>query len=142
MTFKRNMKYIYEYWRSLPSWVQVFTVVFFILIIGLVVNNPSSNRTLLSSNPESSDATKIIGEWYDDVGSPDFLDATFTIFKRSDKYLLHRKNGDGSAGTYLLGLDGKKFVKINDKHGAYYVIEGTKLHIFDSRGFVRSAVAK
>jgi hypothetical protein len=41
---------------------------------------------LPESVSDKSDKDIVIGSWYDDVGSPEFLDATFTITKTSQGY--------------------------------------------------------
>lgn len=54
----------------------------------------------------------VIGSWYDDVGSPEFLDATFTLTRTTQRYFLKRLNGDGSSGTYQLTKLDNKYKKI------------------------------
>lgn len=80
-----------------------------------------------------------LGAWYDDLGDPTFTDATLNILKENGAYYLERVNGDGSIGKYQLKRDGEKFIKINDKFGAYYVISNSNLKIYDSKGFIRAA---
>jgi hypothetical protein len=58
---------------------------------------------------------EIIGAWSDDVGSPSYLNATFTISSQNGKTYLNRTNGDGSKGA---------------------------IRIYDKQGFVRLAKAK
>lgn len=91
---------------------------------------------------DKSDKDVVIGSWYDDVGSPEFLDATFTITRTSQGYFLKRLNGDGSSGTYLLTKLDNKYKKNNDKFGSYYVIDGNGLKIYDKDGYIRTARKK
>ena len=80
-----------------------------------------------------------LGAWYDDVGSPTFFDATFKIQNDNGKYYIHRISGDGSRGKYKAEKSGNKFIKINDKFGAYYVITDNGLTINDKNGYIRTA---
>lgn len=84
----------------------------------------------------------VLGAWYDDLGDPTFTDATFKILKENGAYYLERTNGDGSSGKYILTRDGNSFIKNNDKFGAYYVISGANLKIYDRNGFIRDAKKK
>ncbi|WP_197724544.1 hypothetical protein [Dickeya fangzhongdai] len=86
-----------------------------------------------------SEQVKTLGVWYDDVGSPNYLDSTLTIFSNTKGIYLKRLNGDGSTGTYPLEKQGNKYKKIGDKHGAYYIIKGNSLEIYDRVGFIRTA---
>lgn len=89
-------------------------------------------------NVESKSKVVVIGIWYDDLGSPDYLDATLSIYIKNNSYFLGRVNGDKSKGSYRLQLLGDKYVK-NDKFGAYYKIVRGDLHIYDKNGFIRIA---
>lgn len=100
-----------------------------------------SNKNQSSINKDSSQET-ILGSWYDDVGSPEYMDCTFTIFKNKKGLFLKRANGDGSSGTYPLKKEHGKYIKINDKFGAYYIIKDNNLDIYDKEGFIRSAKQK
>ncbi|MBA0216225.1 hypothetical protein H4F33_16300 [Pectobacterium brasiliense] len=91
---------------------------------------------------DKTDKDVVIGSWYDDVGSPEFLDATFTITRTSRGYFLKRLNGDGSSGTYQLTKLDNKYKKNNDKFGSYYVIDGNGLKIYDKDGYIRTARKK
>jgi len=79
------------------------------------------------------------GSWYDDLGSPTFLDATFNIVNDNGTCKLHRVNGDGSVGDYPLDLVGNKHFKRGDKFGAYYIPTSNGLDIYDKNGFIRTA---
>ncbi|ASI57183.1 hypothetical protein G3W18_24470 [Klebsiella pneumoniae] len=80
--------------------------------------------------------------WYDDVGSTDYLNATLTIYQEGERFYLKRVNGDGSGGEYQLTRKGQKFIKNNDKFGAFYLIRNNKLEIYDNNGFIRDADIK
>lgn len=86
-------------------------------------------------------AESTVGRWLDDLGSPEYMDAHFTIVKDSGKYFLERRNGDGSGGRYRLEKQkGKEaYVKVGDKFGAVYVVTPNGLEIFDSAGYIRTA---
>jgi len=144
MNIKNIPKAINVFWGLLPPvWRYIFVSIA-ILLIFLVVSPPNSVYLRTKSNPESNSQWKgdVVGSWYDDVGSPGFMDATFNILRRGDSYYLYRKNGDGSTGTYPLLRDGRKYIKINDKFGAYYVVSDNGLEIYDSNGFIRTARRK
>jgi sensor histidine kinase YesM len=97
---------------------------------------------LPESVSDKSDKDVVIGSWYDDVGSPEFLDATFTITKTSQGYFLKRLNGDGSSGTYKITKLDNKYKKNNDKFGSYYIIDTEGLKIYDKDGYIRTARKK
>tara|TARA_R110001606_G_scaffold38472_1_gene107702 strand:+ start:677 stop:994 length:318 start_codon:yes stop_codon:yes gene_type:complete len=80
-----------------------------------------------------------IGRWYDDNGSPTYFDATFIISEENGNYYISRINGDGSKGKYRAEKNGKKFIKINDKFGAYYIITKKGLTLNDQAGYIRTA---
>uniref|UniRef100_UPI0036D22256 hypothetical protein n=1 Tax=Klebsiella pneumoniae TaxID=573 RepID=UPI0036D22256 len=46
------------------------------------------------------------------------------------------------AGEYQLTRKGQKFIKNNDKFGAFYLIRNNKLEIYDNNGFIRDADIK
>lgn len=91
---------------------------------------------------DKSDKDIVIGSWYDDVGSPEFMDATFTITKTSQGYFLKILNGDGSSGSYKLTKLDNKYKTNNDKFGSYYVIDAEGLKIYDKDGYIRTARKK
>jgi len=82
---------------------------------------------------------KIVGKWYDDLGSPDFADATMIIEQEGEQYFLNRRNGDGSGGRYKLKKAGNSYSKIGDKFGAKYVVTNKGLEIHDRGGYIRTA---
>lgn len=94
------------------------------------------------SQPQSGSVRKVTGVWYDDVGSPDYLNATLTINQEGERFYLKRVSGDGSSGEYPLTRQGQKYIKINDKFGAFYIIKNNKLEIYDNKGFIRDAAIK
>lgn len=92
---------------------------------------------------QAKDPAKVIGSWYDDLGSPKFGDATLVIEQAADsRYFLVRRNGDGSGGRFLLERRGAEFIKVGDRFGAKYVIKGDNLDLHDKQGFIRSAKPK
>ncbi|HBR2027691.1 TPA: hypothetical protein L9M76_005543 [Klebsiella variicola] len=99
-------------------------------------------KQVSDSQQQSSSPRKVTGIWYDDVGSPDYLNATLTIYQEGERFYLKRVNGDGSGGEYLLTRKGQKFIKNNDKFGAFYLIRNNKLEIYDNNGFIRDADIK
>lgn len=106
---------------------------------------PQSIAMCLKTNGEtqsSAPAGRTIGSWYDDVGSPSYLNATFTIRAANGKTWLTRLNGDGSKGEYELAVAGDTYVKVGDKNGAYYIVTPTGLRINDRQGYIRTAKSK
>lgn len=89
--------------------------------------------------PSSAPPRRTIGTWYDDVGSPTFLNATFTIRVDSSRAWLTRSNGDGSRGEYELAVAGDTYVKVGDKNGAYYTVTPAGLRLNDRQGYIRTA---
>ena len=87
----------------------------------------------------SAAEVKVIGKWYDDLGSPDFADATFTIEQEGESYFLGRRNGDGSGGRYKLTKSGNTYLKVGDKFGAKYVVTDRGLELHDREGYIRTA---
>ncbi|EME5358421.1 hypothetical protein IPC699_05320 [Pseudomonas aeruginosa] len=83
-------------------------------------------------------ASGVVGVWYDDLGSKDFMDATMTILVKDDQYYLDRRNGDGSGGRYRT-REGISFIKNGDKFGARYVVTRAGLELHDKQGFIRMA---
>lgn len=88
---------------------------------------------------KETNTSKIIGSWYSDVGSPSFMDTTYTISNEDNQYYIKRKNGDGSEGKYRAKKHKNKYIKLNDKHGAYYVVTDDGLKIYDKAGYIRTA---
>lgn len=84
-------------------------------------------------------SSRTIGVWYDDVGSPTLLNATFTIRVESGKAWLTRLNGDGSRGEYELAVAGDTYLKVGDKNGAYYTVTPAGLRLNDRQGYIRTA---
>ncbi|WGO98120.1 hypothetical protein QFX18_19115 [Saccharophagus degradans] len=141
MNITNLQKALLVFWNVLPLWIKVtfpvLLIVFTISILNPSISNYDSTRDteyLVQANKNG-----IVGTWYDDLGSPNYLDATFTIMQRGDSYTLYRRNGDGSSGSFYLRRDGNKFIKVGDKFGAYYVVSRSGLDIFDSKGFIRKA---
>ncbi|MHD0644232.1 hypothetical protein ACYPKM_01180 [Pseudomonas aeruginosa] len=85
------------------------------------------------------DRQGVIGTWFDDLGSKDYLDSTLTIKREGSAYFLERKNADGSGGRYTLLRTGNVLTKVGDKFGAKYIVNGDKLELHDKDGFIRSA---
>ncbi|NWA28588.1 hypothetical protein HX882_26645 [Pseudomonas gingeri] len=85
-------------------------------------------------------AESTVGKWYDDLGSPAFGNAVFTILNDSGTYYLVRRNGDGSSGRYRLEKTGKTYVKIGDKFGAKYLVTSQGLELHDRQGYIRTAL--
>ena len=91
------------------------------------------------ANIQDPPADGVLGAWYDDLGDPTYTDATLNIIKEKGVYYLERINGDGSSGKYKLNRVNNKFIKVDDKFGAYYIISNSNLKIYDSNGFIRDA---
>lgn len=100
------------------------------------------NADKIASNQSKVEKISVLGTWYDDVDSPNYLNSTLTIFSNLKGTYLKRLNGDGSTGTYQLDKQGNKYIKTNDTHGAYYIIKGNSLEIYDKVGFIRAANKK
>lgn len=81
----------------------------------------------------------VIGKWYEDNQSPDWLDVTYTISRVNGTYYIHRLNGDGSTGRYKLTRDGKYLRRVNNKFGAYYGFSGKDLVVYDKLGKIGEA---
>lgn len=87
----------------------------------------------------SSVSADLIGRWYDDVGSPDYLDAKISINKKGSKYFYHRTNGDGSQGSFLLIRSGSIYKRADGKFGSVYVVTPKGLEMYDTSGYIRTA---
>ena len=90
----------------------------------------------------STPLARTVGTWYDDVGSPTFLNANFTIRIDGARAWLTRVNGDGSKGEYELAVAGDTYIKVGDKNGAYYVVTPAGLRLNDRQGYIRTAKIK
>lgn len=118
------------------------------VVSGFLINNGKDQRGAVcfkSMNIDEGAQGKpdsVIGEWYDDVGSPDYMDSTLIISKKGQDYFLTRINGDASKGVYELNKKGNKYNKVNDKFGAYYVLDDNGLSIYDKDGYIRTAGKK
>lgn len=96
--------------------------------------------SIFSDESKSNKLPVFTGTWYDDVGSPDYLDAYLTISKASDgRYTLKRVNGDNSLGYFSLEKQGNVFYVNNNKFGSFYVVRKNGLEIHDKRGYIRTA---
>lgn len=98
-----------------------------------------STFVLLSFSAHAKDAVTIVGRWYDDVGSPAFLDATFIIESEGRRFFVHRKNGDGSEGRYGVERSKNTYTRIGDKFDAKYIITPKGLELHDRAGYIRTA---
>lgn len=94
--------------------------------------------SLLAFAAHPSNVT-VLGEWYDDLGSPKFLDAKMRIEREGERYFMVRQSGDGSGIRTRLDRDGDKFFKVGDTFGAMYRITAKGLEIHDRRGYIRTA---
>lgn len=114
-------------------WWGGFIVVFLLI---LEINAPTT-----SYKTASSESVVSTGVWYDDVGSPKYLDAQLTISKdpSSGTYSLRRVNGDNSQGYFKLRKSGNKLYVENNKFGSFYIITNKGLEIHDRAGYIRTA---
>lgn len=138
-------------WETKSCTAELSTVLkrYNLIMVAFVLENrkgePQSIALCLKNSGESKPSvppSRTIGSWYDDVGSPSYLNATFTIRVEGGKTWLTRLNGDGSKGEYELAPAGDTYVKVGDKHGAYYVITPAGLRTNDRQGYIRTAKPK
>lgn len=93
---------------------------------------------LLGNRALASEIVKV-GEWYDDLGSPNYFDAMLTIESEDGRFFIVRRMGDGSGSRWRLDRKGESYYKVGDKFGAMYKITAKGLEIHDSRGLIRIA---
>jgi hypothetical protein len=82
---------------------------------------------------------EVIGKWYDDMGSPSYLDSKIAIEKEGKKYFYHRVNGDGSSGRFMLIRSGNSYKRADGKFGSLYVVTPSGLELHDRMGYIRTA---
>lgn len=135
-------------WETKSCTAELSTVLkrYNLFMAAFVLENPKGEPQSIALCQKNSGESKpsappgrTIGSWYDDVGSPRYLNATFTIRVEGGKTWLTRVNGDGSKGEYELAPAGDTYVKVGDKHGAYYVVTPAGLRINDRQGYIRTA---
>jgi hypothetical protein len=97
---------------------------------------------LLSIAANSNERVAVVGKWYDDLGSPKFLDSTLTIEEENGRYFFNRRNGDGSGGRFKLEKAGNAYTKVGDKFGAKYLVMPEGLELHDRAGYIRTAKPK
>ena len=75
----------------------------------------------------------VVGRWVDSVGP-----AVVAIQMTHDgRYIFHRKNSDGSEGSYSLRKDKENTFHRDDSFGHKYRVVGKRLFLLDEKGIIR-----
>lgn len=128
--------------RNVPGGPLILLALIVVPIVWLFATQTKTSDAVKQSQDvalATQTANGVVGAWYDDLGSKDFMDASMTIVVEDGQYYLDRKNGDGSSGRYRLTRDGNAFIKNGDKFGARYVVTRAGLELHDKQGFIRMA---